>query len=411
MELFLVNLVAFLRPLVSMRFGESWFELLGVGLFGLAVAAMLITMSIRHSLKISAIDAVIVAFAIWCLAAYVIYFESARVGEMAKLLVPMLSYTLVKNVLSSKQEYRRLLIWIFLGSAVPVVWSVALIASGSRSAIQYVSYWTDMARWQGVYANSHNLGHSMALLLMTITTYVAMRDIGQRGALSGSRLFENVALGSLGIAAVYCLYQSQVRTAILGLLMYGGMYLYWYNKKLLVFGVGALALAATVSVSYWLPALVPESAMIERGIELDTLDIGSGRGRFWLNDIKVYAGLPIDQQLAGTGIGARGEFSKGQTIYGHSDWLEILTQTGLVGFVLFAVLQVLILRAILRISGKERYAFLSLFVAVNFMMASSNSYVWRIQVSQLYYMILAFIEVRPRSSDHESVQRIVATSR
>jgi hypothetical protein len=41
----------------------------------------------------------------------------------------------------------------------------------------------------------------------------------------------------------------------------------------------------------------------------------------------------------------------------------------------------------------ERGIFIALFVSVVVMMAVSNSYIWRIQVSQLYYMILAFIEI------------------
>jgi hypothetical protein len=43
--------------------------------------------------------------------------------------------------------------------------------------------------------------------------------------------------------------------------------------------------------------------------------------------------------------------------------------------------------------------FLAMFGAVSVMMAVSNSYVWRIQVSQLYYMVLAYIEVtRPTAT-------------
>jgi len=113
----------------------------------------------------------------------------------------------------------------------------------------------------------------------------------------------------------------------------------------------------------------------------------------------VYAQLPIDQQLAGIGIGTD-DTAEG-TFRGHSDWLRIIWDTGIIGFALFAWLQILILRAILRMRGSERYVFLALFAAVNVMMLASNSYNLRIQVSQVYYIMLAFIEIPPNRPQTE----------
>jgi O-antigen ligase len=125
------------------------------------------------------------------------------------------------------------------------------------------------------------------------------------------------------------------------------------------------------------------------------MSLGSGRPVFWLHDILVIAERPIDQKLAGAGIGNRAGIGAAEDlVYGHNDWLEMATQTGLIGFALFAMLQVLLLKAILRISGKERYGFLALFASVNVMMFVSNSYAWRIQVGHLYYMMLAYAELR-----------------
>ena len=66
--------------------------------------------------------------------------------------------------------------------------------------------------------------------------------------------------------------------------------------------------------------------------------------------------------------------SDGSWVGGHSDWLRVLTDTGLIGFALFAWLQILIFRAILRMRGTERHVFLAIFGAVNIMMLVSNSY-------------------------------------
>lgn len=393
MELLLVKLVALIRPFGSIEHAAPLFEAVGVGVFGLLLAALMANSAVRKSLRLSGIDALIIAFTVWCVATSIIYFHAVRIGEVAKLLLPVLSYTIVKNVLSDRSEYRRFLIWALIGLAVPAVWSAVLIAVQSPTGVDMVNYWTQVTRWKGVYTHSHVLAHSMTLTLMALTVYVTVgREGWQRIKLL--RPVERVFFTALALIALYCLYMSQVRSAILGLLVFALVYFLFNNRKLLFIGGVAAVVLAVSTVSFWYSAMLPEMVTAERGVDVKAMDIGSGRPNFWLNDLQVYGGLPFDQKLGGVGIGARGEYSAaGQEILGHSDWLEILTQTGAVGLLLFAALQIVILRRILRMEGQERYTFLALFLAVNFMMVVSNSYAWRIQVSQLYYMMLAFIEL------------------
>lgn len=391
MELLLLKIVALLRPLVSIKYVEASFDVFGIGLFVVLVLALLVYSAVQKSLKMSVIDGIIVAFTLWVVAISIIYYESVDIGEVGKLLIPLLSYTLVKNVVLNQREYRHLILWIIVGFTIPTLVSGVLIVAESKTALHMVNYWTTVARWKGVYTGAHNLGHSMTLLLMTLVLYVTLRDTGGHERVAASKWVENILLGLLSIVALYSLYKSQVRSAVLGLIVFAVIYLYYYNKKLLVLGSVSLAVVAVMTVSYWLPDLLPEFAMRQRGIEVDTMDLGSGRPRLWLNDIMVFAERPIDEKLAGAGIGNRG--GGDAMVIGHNDWLEMLTQTGLIGLALFATLQVLILKRIFRMQGKERYVFFALFAAVNLMMFVSNSYAWRIQVSQLYYMILAFIEI------------------
>jgi O-antigen ligase len=217
-------------------------------------------------------------------------------------------------------------------------------------------------------------------------------------------------LGLLGVFALFCLYMSLVRTAVVGLLIFLAVYSYAANKKLFVVGAAVFAALAIVTSPYWLVAFNPELGVVQHGRDVDTMDIGSGRPRLWLNDITVFAERPIDEQLAGAGIGNRRGSDGTEQVYGHNDWLEMLTQTGLVGLLLFATIQLLILKRILQMTGREMHIFLALYVAVNVMMFISNSYAWRIQVSQLYYMVLAFIEI-PAIQAKASNPPVPATAR
>lgn len=394
MELLTVKLVALLRPLASVEYAAPIFEAMGVGLFGLLVSGFLIKSAVQRTLRLSAVDGVIVFFVIWCLATSAIYSQAVRIGEVAKLLLPLLSYTIVKNVLVDQTEHGRMLWWALIGLSAPIIASALLITIDSPVAVDMVNYWTQVTRWKGAFTHSHVLGHSATLTLMAVTIYLLSDKRDHH--LAASVLFERLFLLVLALASAYCLYMSQVRSAILGLIAFGLIFLFFQNRKALLFGGTAAVVVAISTFSYWYAAMLPEAVTAERGIEVKATDWGSGRPNFWLNDLRIYARLPLDQKLGGVGIGARGEYSvTDEEIIGHSDWLELLTQTGIVGFLLFAALQVLILTKILRVPGRERYLFLSVFLAVNFMMLVSNSYAWRIQVSQLYYMILAFIELPP----------------
>jgi O-antigen ligase len=405
MELFLVKIVALLRPLASIEYVETLFAVLGVGLFAMLLAAVLVKAALHKSLRMSAVDGVIVAFTIWCVSISIIYYEGTQFAELAKLLIPVLSYTLVKNVIPGERDYKRLLFWIIVGFSVPTIVSAVLILTSNPAGSDGVMYWTQVTRWKGAYNGSHDLGHSMTLLLMIITLYVTLWGIGEYEKRGTLRLTEKMLLGLLGITALFCLYMSQVRSAILGLLTFAAIYLFCYNKKMLVLAASGLTVLAVVTLPFWFAALLPELAMRERGIEVETMNLGSGRPSLWLNDIMVFAERPIDAKLAGAGIGNRSGIGEaGGQVFGHNDWLELLTQTGLIGLALFAALQFLIFKKLLRMEGNKKYAFLSLFIAVNLMMFVSNSYVWRIQVGHLYYMILAFIELPRHSAPMDTIQ-------
>lgn len=390
MELLLIKLVALLRPLASMEQAEAVFEILGVGIFAMAVAGTLISVAVRRELFLTTIDLVILAFVAWCLAGYVIYFDPAKTSGLVKLLLPLLTYILVKNVVSEHGQYTRLLFWIIAGFAVPTFLSAALIAIRHPSAIDMVLYWTGVSRWEGVYTHSHNLGHSMTLLVMTLVLYVTLRD-SDRGAHSLARKMENVALVLLGATALYCLYMSQVRSAVLGFLVFLAIYGYAQSKKLFLIGAVVFAVVAVATMPFWFGVLLHELDPGRIGGAQDLTAVGSGRLSGWSTDIAVFAGLPIDQKIAGVGIGVN-ETEAGE-LFGHNDWLRLLIDTGIVGFFLFVVVQILILKTILRLPLRERYAYLALFAAVNLMMAVSNSYTLRIQVSQIYYMVLAFVQI------------------
>jgi O-antigen ligase len=401
MELILLKLVAFFRPLASIKYAADVFEIVGVGLFGLIVLVFLSNSALRKTITVSAVDVVIVSFALWCIAIYIIYFDKARISEVAKMLIPLLSYIVVKNVVRERAQYTRLLFWMIIGFSVPLMVSVFLIATGQ--GLDYVSYWTGIPRWEGAYTGAHSLGHSMTLFLITLVLYSRLTRQSDEGGTVRKGAASRVVFAALGALAVFLLYKSQVRSAIVGLIAFAAVYLSFYNRKLLLAGGAGLAVLAVATLPVWMPVLLPDVWLVEQG-RADVSAIGSGRQTFWRHNLELFADLPFDRQLAGVGIGNRDSFSAEDVLDSHNDWLDVLMQTGIVGVLLLLGLQILVLRAILRIPGRERFGYLALFIAVNIMMFVSNSYVWRIQVSHLYFMMLAYIEVKrdPRTEAQQA---------
>jgi hypothetical protein len=391
MELLLLKLVGFFRPLASMSFAEDVFQIVGVALFGVLVFLFLWSSASRRAIAFSAVDVALVVFSLWSVSVFLIYFEKARVSELAKMLVPVLSYIVVKNVIRDQEQYRKLLLWIIVGFFLPIIASVVLIATGK--GIDYVSYWTGIQRWEGAYTGAHSMGHSMTLFLMVLALYLRLSVANGSAAVSANGFAVRVTLGLFAGLATYCLYMSQVRSAILGLLVFSVVYLMFFNRRALLIGGAGLVTIAIIMLPYWVPVLLPDVWLVEHG-RADASAIGSGRQTFWRQNLELFADLPIDRQLAGVGIGNRDSFSEEGVLDSHNDWLDVMMQTGIIGVLLMLLIQFLVLRAILRFPGREKYAYLALFLAVNVMMLVSNSYVWRIQVGHLYYIVLAFIELK-----------------
>lgn len=391
MEFLLIEFIAFFRPLASLDYAEGLFDVAAIILFALAIAAFLMNSALRQKMSITAIDLAILGFVVWCVAAYIIYIDRADIRDVAKLLMPIVMFTVVKNIVQTEDQYRRMLLWMIAGFGIATILSGIRIVTGS--GVDYVNFWTELPRWRGAYANAHNLGHSMTLFVMLMVLYL---NVNRSRVTRRRAIQERVVVACLGAFAVYCLYMSQVRSAIVGLIVFGLVYGLARSRKALVMaGATALVLGA-MSFPYWAPALLPD-VLTGHHTGMDWSKLGSGRTDYWQRNVQLFSDLPLDQKIAGVGIGNRvtpNLAKEGDILDSHNDWLEMMMQTGIVGLALFGLIQLMILRAILRLEPRVRYFYLAMFAAVSAMMFISNSYAWRIQVAYPYYMLIAYIELR-----------------
>jgi O-antigen ligase len=102
--------------------------------------------------------------------------------------------------------------------------------------------------------------------------------------------------------------------------------------------------------------------------------------------------------VAGIGIGNVEYFGGTEGfISSHNDYLDLLMQTGVIGFLLYVAVQIALARRIFALPGAEKHAFMAMFVAVVVMDILSNSYITRSVMGQLFFLVMSYVEV-PRDS-------------
>lgn len=404
MDTILLYIAAFLRPLLSFNFIGASDEARMTELFGLAAIALMIPIlmavlykvAVRKIVIFSPIDLMMGAFVVWCISIYVIYYDVSNGRDVVKMLVPLFTYFIAKNVLNDRKQYLRMIALMIGAYSVPIVLSAALILSGG--GIDYVNYWTGVSRYQGAYVGSHELGHHMAFAIMLIFLYFAVRRSAEEANETEAKLSWQVR-GYLMVllgAALYCLAMAQTRTQIISVTLFLGLYFFYYNRRLFYMVGAAAAIAVAALWPFLYETLFFDFAKVETGA-WGQENLGSGRPRMWMNNLEVYINLPIDQIVAGAGIGnVDANDGTSEIVLSHNDYITVLVQTGIVGFVLYMGIQLLMLQRIIGMRGREKFAFAAMFLAVVAISIGVNAYVTRTALGQLYFFVMSYLEIAER---------------
>lgn len=404
----LLALFYFFRPIMFidvgwMVFGLNINEVFAILATGILIIAFVLHVISSKSLNISVVDFFLFSFIIWVFFIYVLYIDRSNFKDAAKFVLPFVTYFVLKNVIRDTRHYARLLKIMMVGYAVPIVCSTLLIVQGK--SLYTILYWNNLARFKGVYVNCHDLGHCMALFCMLIVIYgVICYEDKKLIPLPRQRLFF-IFVCTLSLFAIYCLWKSYVRTCLLGLIVFLYYYLFRVNKRLLVILTGLMCVV-TVLCAAMLYTIFYD--MIDSASGKDSAEkFGSGRPYIWKHNLIEFSMQPIDEIMAGVGVGNTWSHTKkksdvvGEMLNSHNDFLDVMMQTGVIGLLLFLSFQWCILRKILDLEGKRRFVFLGLFFAVTLMNFASNSYITRFGLGQMFYSIICYVELPCHYEDDE----------
>ena len=401
MESFLISLFYLARPMMSTQVditvgGLNFFEALTL-LFTIVLVVIAIGAGFRGSVKIplSVTERWMLAFIVWATVTSLFYYNIADFKTYVKWVLPLITFMILKRGIHSEVQYRNLVGLMIVGFSVPVVLSVVLIAKGLQ--LSKVVYATGVERFHGAYATIHDMGHSMTLLFVSMTIFILVSNTVSAKRTKTLTTTRNLFFVFMGLMAFYCLYKAQVRTAYLGIFIFIVVFLYQYSKKMLLLFTG-LFIGSLIVFGAIYYAVFFDVVSAVRG-EKNIGTAGSGRIEMWENNWEIYSSLPIHRKFMGVGIGNKYGTAtwkdpdiRGHVVDSHNDWFQVFIATGPVGFILMVGIYASLYSSILRIPGRERCAYVALFVSVVAMNAVSNSYFTRFALSQMFYMLMVYVE-------------------
>jgi O-antigen ligase len=400
MEILLVKLLYFAKPLLNAElfawslFGFGFFELAAMLLFLLLVGAFGLNFMQKARDPVSAVEVWAILFIVWSTISYLVHIEISVAASFIKITMPIMVYLMLKKIIPDRATYVRMVFLMLIGFLVPFL--ISAVTTHQGQGLEMTLYWTGVERYRGVYGDIHSMAHNAGFAIMLTGTYLALRN-SQKAPLNWA---EVTVLALVFLVGVYLLFHTHARTLYVGLGVFLFVTLFFYSKK---------ALALSVIFIIALVAYFSEAVGI---IFFDFVDpqytgehferAGSGRLTVWTESLDAWRNAPFLNQLTGMGLGntdtvrAHGTIEDAVRPYGdpHNDWLFALMSLGLLGVGILVGLLASILRAILRIDGKEKFAFLGLFAAVIVMNLLSNSYISRVTMAQLFFMVMVYVDLR-----------------
>lgn len=412
-DLILLKVWALLRPVtmvdVDIRImGLGFFELVGIGFIGLLGLAILFRASREHRLEITGIDIVVLLYIFWIVAGVIAYPDKSTISEVVKLITPFLTWFAIKAIVRSEVDYVKVLQLASIGFAVILIANAcAIVVLPETITVAKTPWNTKLPIYQGLYDNAGTLGLSVSTLVLVYGIHRALRKnyIGEEGVIP---LGIKTALISFLVsgAALFCLVKSQSRTAMLGIVIFYGIFYARKSKYLLVLA-GVVAIFLALLEPSW-KLIFNDFVRVYSG-ELDIAAIGSGRPRIWMHNLLEFNKLPLERQIIGAGVGNTVPIftwagAGNDSIWSsHNDYLYLLMHTGFVGFVIYLVFQLAILKKILEFKSSESWVFLAAFIAVLIMNISTNAYISRYPLAQMYLLIFVFMDMKQRSQGSSEI--------
>ena len=239
-------------------------------------------------------------FVVWCTIVTAVQWEHSDLKASIKWMLPFMIYLLLRRMVRIQTEdFLRYLRNLVLGFGVIVAVNVAAILQGK--GLYSVNYYTGFERYQGVFKDLHSMAHTIGFAIMLVFIYSGLQRAWRGpGALAKTKSHDGGVRLIVALAA-FSLFKSNVRTVMIGLVVFFGVLLWLRNRRF--FCVRGRTRRRMVAV--WICPEIQCSGMLpmarEWGLRSKWQDPGAHS--YGVITCELRLDLPFDQQITGLGVG------------------------------------------------------------------------------------------------------------
>jgi len=303
----------------------------------------------------------------------------SEIRKVAQTILPFVLFFSVRMFIMELNQARALLIALILAYIIPITVSTYNVVLGR--SIEMIEFWNQLARHSGAFSGSHVLAYTM---LFFSFFYCILHRIYQF-----KKKLHRLVIYFFLMLSVYCLYQSHTRTALIGFMIFWFICL-WGNNKKLFYGAIVLSILGGIVFHGHIVRLVLKKA------EYDLNVATSGRISIWAGNIQEFIDFSLPQQLLGRGLGHEHRFAF------HNDYIALLMSLGIIGLCLYLILFFSLLWDIYLCKDKKiKYLFGAILISTAAMNFGSNAIVFRIELSQYFWLIMGLFYCIPQFKNGE----------
>jgi len=371
----------FFRPLTLTMVGYGIGTLSAFEIFALGISfllSILVFLNLHH-LRIDRTMLLSILFCLYCAQSAI---WGSRAFFVARAILPFIVFFAARIFITESKQIGVILIAMVIGYIVPIVTSTYDIISGR--SIEMISYWTGIERFAGSFIGSHILGYAMLFFSFILCLLKWTRQVSGR--------LTRFGLLVLQLLAIFCLYKSYTRTALLGFIIFWAIYLWGANKKRLLLAVIACGLIAIMASQKVETIFWQTGHLIQ---EHDLNAASSGRLFIWSHNLKIFLDSTVLQKLFGHGLGSEGRKAAHFVAplgASHNDYLSLLMNLGMTGLLIYLTLLASLLWDIYtcELDKSVKYLFLGILVSAGVMNFVSNAVIFRVELSQYFWLFMGF---------------------
>jgi O-antigen ligase/tetratricopeptide (TPR) repeat protein len=274
-------------------------------------------------------------------------------------------FFVVVQRLTSLEKIERLLRWVALGALSMALFGFAQYISGTEDYAWVFQHPSRRAHWYvcGPFANSNHFAHFLALGIGPLVWWIQSLGVNSAAGPTGNRFYNSshrerdlfarmmvvFACGVLGISGLLSLSRGgMLAMAIAGLLAVGLFAMTGLVGRKAFYAMGAVFLLAGAGLYlHGADVVTKEIGSLASG-SMEELDETHGRRRIWAANAQIAKAFPI----LGAGVGSHSEIyhkffphrSRVEFTHAESSYLNLLSETGIVGLALALAGVVLCLR-------------------------------------------------------------------